>query len=183
MKKWMKVILLVMLTSCISDIQIEEIIETSIMPTQTPRSTPTLSGEAAVFQSHVNHYKSHVRECQDVYWHDNSDIALSLWAELQNNSGRLDDDSFMEVYGWMLDDIETYCTQHAIDDPIFALEGLNRLFILADEEYYQFQRQARYGLQIEDMDIIETAYVRYGRAAGYMAEAAHYYKELFEIYK
>jgi len=146
--------------------------------------TPTLSAEAQRFRGAVDQYERRIRSCAGIETGEylGGDVAMLFLQQLQEDQTLFKNPHFVKVWNWLMDDILTYCTNLAVDDPITALRVVNDLFMKADQEYYQYQRQGRYGIEEGNMDLIESAFEHREKAHGFMQEAAYYYDDLFDYY-
>jgi len=151
-------------------------------PTLEP--TPTLTVEGKRFQEVVKHYEKQIVSCIGIETGEylDSDVALSMLTSLEQDPGLFGNSNFVKPWLWLMDDIEMYCSNIAVEDPPMSLLILNRLFEKSDQEYYQFQRQARLGVENKDMDLILSGFEHRDRAHGYMQEASYYYESLFNLY-
>ncbi|HUV82865.1 MAG TPA: hypothetical protein VMW53_07320 [archaeon] len=159
------------------------------MPIPTPTKSideaiAKMSEDAKKFQDTLLHYAQSLEECEviEVGEYIQGDVALLFWQELQKKPALFENTDFVKVCDWLLDDIDTFCTRTAVDDPVLALATLNQTFGFADEEYRQFAVQARLGLSTRDLDLIASAFNHRQKAREYIQEASFYYEELFKLY-
>ena len=187
MKKY--IILMLLLCSCTPDFEIPELPPLpTYAPNITPEPIPTLSPEAQVFQDTIDYYEKQVLGCSSVEVGEYLNpfnvggTADLLLEDLRNDQALFDNDDFVKVFTWLMDDVSVYCTHTAVEDPPMALEILNKVFENSDAEYYQYQRQGRIGIEERNMELIESAFDHREKAHQAMQEAANFYTSLFEIY-
>lgn len=149
-----------------------------------PAVSPTLNPTEKEFIETINYYEKGIVTCLNVEINGDpgGDIAKVWLEKLKENPDLFENIEFSQVWNWFFDDIKTYCSENSIDDPIKALIPMNDLISLADQEYFQYQRQAKYGYEIKDLEMIESAFTHREQAHEYMEEASYYYEALFEIY-
>ena len=188
MKKY--IILILLLCSCTPDFEIPELIPLpTYEPNITPDVIPTLSPEAQVFQDTVDYYEEQVLGCLEIEAGEylGGDTAGQLLESLREDQTLFKNDDFVKVFTWMMDDVEAYCTHHAVDRPedrfeTWPFQELNWDLEEVDAEYFQYQRQGRIGIQEGNMELIESAFEHRENAHKAMQNAANYYESLFEAY-
>ena len=155
------IILFILLVGCTPTMPIIETL-TPLPALATLEPTATFTADEQLFRDTIDYYEEQVTACMEV----DADNSLSLYAE----------------------DIEKYCTHHAVEEPEmvgyfpWVFQELNWLFEDADAEYFQFQRQAKIGLEYDDEELIESAFKHLENAQGFMQEAEYYYSSYFEYY-
>ncbi len=175
--------MIIIMLSCTPEIQ--PIVYTPLPPLPTKSVIPeVLSPDAQLFQNTVSYYEQQITACLDVETGEylGDDVAMLFWKDLQNDGTLFNNSQFVKVWNWFMDDIETYCSHIAVEDPPTSLGILNILFEKIDAEYYQFQRQGRIGIQDKNVELIESAFRHREEAHLLMKEAEYYYQSLFEAY-
>jgi len=191
MKKY--IILFLLLVGCTPKIEIPVLPTLTPLPTYAPNITPdvipTLSPEAQEFQDTVDYYEKHILGCLAIEAgeYESGDTAGLLFESLRDDQSLFKNKDFVKAFTVMMDDIETYCTNNAATEPEDRFDSwffreLNWDLLEADEEYYQYQRQGRLGIENGDMSLIESAFNHRDNAHEAMRSAAYYYEDLFEYY-
>ena len=149
-----------------------------------PEPTVTLSINDEQFQKNLLHYKVSIEQCAIIETGEyiKPDVAILYWESLNNDLSLFYNPDFINAFVWLMDETERYCTNHSVDDPVFAITALNDLLFLADKEYFQYQKQARTGIQAANMGLIENAFSHRQKARDYINESAYYYDRLMRNY-
>jgi len=188
MKKLFIIILLLLLIGCSKTDQVViPVVETQVISNE---PTATLSVEAQQFKDTIDYYEKQITACASIengeYLGD--DVAQSFLNSLIQDRTLFNNSDFVKTWKWLMDDVEVYCSHTAVEKPsddrfdLWSFGILNKLFEKADAEYYQYQRQAKLGIENKDMNLILSGFEHRDQAHSYMQEASYYYESLFNLY-